>query len=110
MGVGGLPLTMSYITEATELTHHYVQGTAVCALVPSILMSATSRLHAIPIQTAGYVAFGAMVVGGYWGAQSALRLTEDQLRHLYMVSLVVFGGRSAFGAAKNIQRIYRKTT
>jgi len=107
MGVGGLPLTMSYITEATDLPHHYVQGTAVCALIPSILMSAASRMNAIPFQTAGYVALGAMG-GGYGGAKVALSLSEDQLRYLYMGSLVIFGGRSAVGAFRNIRQIRRK--
>lgn len=107
MGVGGLPLTMSYITEATNLPHHHVQGTAICAVIPSIVMSAASRIHAIPISTAAYVAAGA-VLGGYWGAKVALEeLTEDQLRHLYMSSLVVFGGRSCFGAARNMKRIWK---
>lgn len=104
MGVGGLPLTMSYITEATQLPHHYVQGTAVCALVPSILVSAASRVHSIPFQAAVSVAVGAMV-GGYGGAQVALSLTEEQLRTVYMTSLIVFGGRSVVGAARNIRNI-----
>lgn len=107
MGVGGLPLTMSYVTEATDLSHHYVQGTAVCALIPSILMSAASRMNAIPLQTAGFVALGASV-GGYGGAKVALGLTEDQLRCLYMGSLALFGGRSTIGAVRNIRRICSK--
>jgi uncharacterized membrane protein YfcA len=106
MGVGGLPLAMSYITEATELPHHYVQGTAICALVPSIFMSAASRIHSIPVHTASFVAFGALV-GGYGGAKLALQLTEEQLRTLFMASLVLFGGRSAVGAAQNIKRIVK---
>lgn len=109
MGVGGLPLSMSYMTEATDLPHHFVQGTAVCALLPSILTSAISRIHAIPPGPAGFVALGAMV-GAYGGAKGALTLSEEQLRQLYMGSLVVFGGRSAFGAARNIQRILSKAT
>lgn len=107
MGVGGLPLTMSYLTETTSLPHHYVQGTAVCALIPSILTSAVSRIHSIPLQTAGCVAMGAMG-GGYIGSKFALGLTEEHLRFLYMGSLVVFGGRSVVGAARNIQRIRGK--
>jgi uncharacterized membrane protein YfcA len=85
MGVGGLLLTMSYITEATYLPHHDVQGTAVCALIPSRLVSAVSRMNAIPLQTTGCVALGA-VGGGYGGAKVALGTTEDQLRHAYMGS------------------------
>lgn len=107
MGVGGLPLTMSYLTETTSLPHHYVQGTAVCALIPSILTSAVSRIHSIPLQTAGCVAMGAMG-GGYVGSKFALGLTEEHLRFLYMGSLVVFGGRSVVGAARNIQKIRGK--
>jgi uncharacterized membrane protein YfcA len=106
MGVGGLPLTMSYITEATNLPHHYVQGTAVCALAPSILMWATSRLNAIPLTVTGFVCLGA-IVGGYAGADFAIYLNEEELRNLYMGSLVVFGGRSVYGAAHNMHRIIK---
>lgn len=106
MGVGGLPLTMSYITEATGLPHHHVQGTAVCALAPSVIISATSRLNAIPLATAGLVCLGASV-GGYGGAKFALYLNEEQLRNLYMGSLVVFGGRSVVGASQNMYRIWK---
>ena len=106
MGVGGLPLTMSYITEFVGLPHHFVQGTAVCALAPSVVMSATSRLSAIPLTTAGLVCLGASI-GGYGGAKMALALNEEQLRNLYMGSLVVFGGRSVLGASQNIYRIWK---
>ncbi len=106
MGVGGLPLTMSYLTEATDLPHHFVQGTAMCALAPSILMSAISRIHAIPLSTAVCVSLGAMG-GGYGGAQFALDLSDEQLRYLYMGSLVLFGGRSVIGAFGNIRQIIR---
>lgn len=107
MGVGGLPLAMSYITEATELPHHYVQGTAICALAPSVIISAVSRIMAIPLATAAIVCLGASI-GGYGGAKAALYLNEEQLRDLYMLSLVVFGGRSIVGASQNIRRILRR--
>jgi uncharacterized membrane protein YfcA len=108
MGVGGLPLSMSFLTEMTNLDHHHVQGTAVCAVIPSILTSAVSRIHAIPLATAGVVCFGA-VVGGYGGAQFALALDDEQLRNLYMASLVLFGGRSMVGAAANIRQLLKKS-
>ena len=85
MGVGGLPLTISYITEVTNLPHHYVQGTAVCAVIPSILVSAISRVRVIPMSTAGCVALGAMA-GGYGGANAALHMTEEHLRIIYIGS------------------------
>ena len=107
MGVGGLPLTMSYLTEATNLPHHLIQGTAICALVPSIITSALSRIHSIPLGIAGIVAGGA-VVGGFTGAQVALNTSEERLRQLYMLSLVVFGGRSVVAASRNIKNIWFK--
>lgn len=104
MGVGGLPLPMSYLTEATNLHHHHVQGTAICAVVPSILTSAASRMASIPFATASLVCLGA-IAGGYTGAKFALSLDEEQLRNLYMASLVMFGGRSVYGASRNIRAI-----
>jgi len=104
MGVGGLPLTVSYITVAARLEHHLVQGTAICAVVPAVTMSALSRMSVVPPMTAMVVSVGA-ATGGYIGAKGALYLTEDTLRHLYMGSLVIFGGRAVFGAGKNIFRV-----
>ena len=42
VGVGGLPIAMSYLTVSTDLPHHLVQGTAVLAVAPSVLVSALS--------------------------------------------------------------------
>ena len=39
VGVGGLPIAMSYLTVSTDLPHHLVQGTAVLAVAPSVLVS-----------------------------------------------------------------------
>ncbi|KAL7532530.1 hypothetical protein ACHAWF_004170 [Thalassiosira exigua] len=107
MGVGGLPLTISYLTVNTDLHHHEIQGTAVVALVPAILMSAASRISAIPPAAAACVAAGAFG-GGLGGAKLALGISEDNLRHLFMGSLCFFGGINMMGAARNIQRIWTK--
>lgn len=108
IGVGGLPLTMSYLSELTNLSHHFVQGTSLIALTPSIIFSTITKLNIMPIQTTVLVTFGGMV-GGYGGAQFALSLTEEQLRFLYMCSLVVFGSRSMHGAIVNVRTLlYRK--
>lgn len=102
MGVGGLPLTMSYLTAFTELPHHLVQGTATLAVAPSALTSALSRIHVVPVATAAAVAAGAMG-GAAIGASVALRTSEERLRDLYIVSLVVLGGRSFVRAGHNIR-------
>lgn len=107
IGVGGLPLTMSYLSESTHLSHHFVQGTALIALIPSIIFSTATKLHIMPVQTTVLVAFGG-IIGGYAGAQFALDLTEEQLRFLYMSSLVLFGGRSMHGAIGNIRTLWFK--
>ena len=36
MGVGGLPVVMSYLTLASPLPHHLIQGTAMCAVVSAV--------------------------------------------------------------------------
>ena len=113
MGVGGLPLTMSYLSLATaeeSFPHHLVQGTAMVAVVPSILASAGSHLAAgnVPVAVAACASVGA-IAGASLGAQLGLSLSEDRLRELYMLSLLVLGGRSAIGAARNISRLYAKS-
>jgi len=105
-GIGGLPLTISYITEATHLPHQYVQGTAICAVIPSILTSTISRMDLIPLKISGWVGLGALL-GGYLGAEIALELSEEHLRRLYMSCLVLFGARSYYGAFYNIRNILK---
>jgi uncharacterized membrane protein YfcA len=109
MGVGGLPLTMSFLTETTNLEHHMVQGTAVCGVIPSLLTSAASRVTAIPLATASVVCLGT-TIGGYVGAKFALYLDDEELRNLYMASLVVFGSRSMYGAGQNLKQLIQKST
>ncbi|EOD16503.1 hypothetical protein EMIHUDRAFT_245049 [Emiliania huxleyi CCMP1516] len=109
MGVGGLPFTMSYLTACTDLPHHLVQGTAQCACAPSALTSAVSRIHAVPLGTAAAVAAGG-VAGATAGATAALHLSEERLRELFMLSLLVLGGSACRRAVINLQSMYRKRT
>jgi len=112
MGVGGLPFAMSYVTECCHhsmlLNHQYVQGTAVCAVVPSVLMSALSRIRTVPLLTVGCVATGA-TMGSSIGAGLALQLDPVTLHQLFMGSLLLFGGRSTIGAIRNLQRLCKNT-
>ena len=106
MGVGGAPLTMSYLTMATDLHHHEVQGTMMVAVMPAVVTSAVSLLLAghIPLLLALAVCCGS-ISGSAIGAEIALKLSEKQLRDCYMASLVILGGRSVFGAIGNISKL-----
>jgi len=108
MGVGGAPLTMSYLTLATDLPHHKIQGTMMIAIVPAVVTSATTLIYSghVPIAVAAAVCAGS-ITGSYFGAELALRLSEKQLRDCYMASLVVLGGRSIFGAAGNLSKLMK---
>ena len=105
VGVGGLPIAMSYLTVSTDLPHHLVQGTAVLAVAPSVLVSALSRLSVIPVVTTVAVCGGA-ACGASAGASVALRTSEERLRQLFMLSLVVLGGRSFVGAVANLRTMW----
>ena len=105
MGVGGLPLVMSYLTVFTDLPHHVVQGTAVLAVAPSAITSALTRIHAVPLAIAAVAAAGAMV-GASVGASVALRLSEERLRELYMLSLVLLGGRAVVRSFHNVRSLW----
>ena len=106
MGVGGLPLTMPYLTAFTGLPHHEIQGTAVLAVAPSAMTSAVSRLHVVPMGPTVAVAAGAMA-GAMAGASVALHTSETRLRELYMASLLLLGGRSFVSAGMNIRSLMR---
>ena len=107
MGVGGLPLTMSYLTAFTSLPHHLVQGTAQLAVAPSAITSAVSRWNVVPVATAAAVSAGAMG-GATVGASIALRTSEERLRELYMLSLLLLGGRSFVAATRNLRSIWAR--
>lgn len=107
-GVGGMPLTMSYLTLACDMPHHMVQGTAMVAMLPAIWTIAVSLSMAghTPLATACAVTCGS-VVGSLTGASLALSMSEEVLRRTYMLSLLVFGGRSFWGAVQNLRKIYK---
>lgn len=109
MGIEGLPLTMSYLTAFTGLPHHLVQGTAQLSVAPSAITSAVSRLQYVPAATAAAVSASAMG-GAAMGASVALRTSEERLRDLYMLSLVVLGGRSVVAAARNLRCILARSS
>ena len=106
MGVGGAPLTMSYLTLATDLPHHLVQGTMLVAVLPAVLTSAFSLAAGghTPLLLAAAVCFGS-ITGSAVGANVALMLNESQLRQVYMASLLILGGRSVVAAGGNIRRL-----
>ena len=62
MGVGGAPLTMSYLTVATDTPHHLVQGTTMLAVLPAVVTSAVSHALAghTPMALAASVCCGSM--------------------------------------------------
>jgi uncharacterized membrane protein YfcA len=109
MGVGGGPLVMSYLTLATPLEHHLVQGTAACAVAPG--MCAASLSHAcagtVSLGVASIVTAGA-ALGALGGTRAALWLSEEQLRTVYMASLVLLGGRAFVAALSNVASITRR--
>jgi len=109
MGVGGGPLLMSYLTLATPLSHHLVQGTAACAVAPGMVAAALSHLHAgtVPIGIASLVTAGA-ALGAVGGTRVALWLSEEQLRTIYMASLALLGGRAFIAAGGNLVSIARR--
>ena len=48
MGVGGLPLTMSYLTMASTLPHHLIQGTSMVAVAPLAVIETVILLNPLP--------------------------------------------------------------
>ena len=70
MGVGGAPLTMSYLTVATDTPHHLVQGTTMLAVLPAVLTAAVSHAAAghTPMAMAASVCCGSMTgtAAGAW--------------------------------------------
>ena len=107
MGVGGLPLTMSYLTFFTDMPHHLVQGTTMVSNLPSILTAAISLAATghTPLALAAAVSCGS-ICGSNFGAHAALNLTEEQLRQVYIGSLFLFGGSSLIRSFINLRNIF----
>eukprot|EP00967_Tisochrysis_lutea_P046195 scaffold56091_cov33-Tisochrysis_lutea.AAC.1 len=109
MGVGGGPLVMSYLTIATPLEHHLVQGTAACAVAPGMCAASLTHLWlgTVPFRVASAVTAGA-ALGAFGGTRAALWLSEDQLRTFYMGSLGLLGGRAFVASLSNLSSIARR--
>ena len=99
--------SQSYITEVTHLPHQYIQGTAICAVIPSILTSTISRMDLIPLKISSWFGLGALL-GDYVDVEIALNLSMEHFRKLYMSCLDLFRARSHNGAFCNIQNIFKK--
>lgn len=108
MGVGGVPMAMSYLTLTSDCPHHLIQGTAMATCLPPVLVSAFTLGFTghTPLMLATSVAGGSMI-GSFAGAQFALTLTDSQLRLVYMTSLVVLGGRSLVASIGNVSRLIK---
>lgn len=76
--------------------------------VPGIVASATGHLAAgnVPMKLFSCVALGS-TTGAACGAHASLNFDEAALRDLFMASLVVLGGRSLYGAGRNVQALLK---
>ena len=72
-----------------------------------MVTSAISRLHVVPLVTAGVVTLGA-ASGAVLGARIALSTSEERLRELYMASLLLLGGRSFVSAGHNLRSMWAR--
>jgi len=106
LGVGGGPLVVSFLSLITPLPHHLVQGTAACAVLPSMIASGAMHAHhgSVPFAAAAAVTAGG-VAGSVCGAQLALHLSEERLRMVYVASLLLLGGRSFVAAGQKLAAI-----
>ena len=97
---------MTWLTVATPMPHHMVLGTTACAVVPGMLAGTFTHMLAgsVPLRMAATVTASAMC-GAFCGAKAALRLSEEQLRWCYMLSLFCLGGRSFVAAGRNIRTL-----
>ena len=78
------------------------------SVFPSVLTSALALGMGghTPFALAAAVCCGSMA-GSLAGSSLALHLSEEHLRQLFIVSLVVLGGRAFFGAILNIKRLIK---
>lgn len=98
IGIGGGILIVPALVLLFGMTQHQAQGTTLAILVPPIGIFAAWTYYKqgfIDLKIAAAIAAG-FVLGSLLGAQVAVSLSDDTLRKVFGVTLVLVGVRMTF--------------
>ena len=93
-GIGGGIVMVPFMVLLLDRTQHLAEGTSLLVIVPTAIAGviAHARRGYVDFRTAGWVAIGG-VAGAFIGARIALSSSQDVLRILFAVFLVIMGAR-----------------
>jgi len=98
IGIGGGVIIVPILVLIYGFSQHLAQGTTLALLVPPIgLLAAWNYYKAgyVDIKTAAIICAG-FVLGGYLGSITSVALSEDTLRKLFALVLIILGVRMFF--------------
>jgi len=95
VGLGGGLLIIPALIFLMGLTQKEAQGTSLAVMLPPIgLLAAINyyRAGAVNMKFALIIA-AAFLIGGYFGSQFAIRLSDALLRRIFAIAMLVIGAR-----------------
>lgn len=98
IGLGGGLVIIPALVFLLHLDQHTAQGTSLAIMLPPIgLMAAINyyKAGALNIKYAAIIAL-AFFIGGWFGSKLALSISEDVLRKVFAISLLVVAVRLLF--------------
>jgi uncharacterized membrane protein YfcA len=95
VGLGGGIVIIPALIYFLGLSQHEAQGTSLALMLPPIgLMAAINyyKAGALNLQYAAVIAV-AFFIGGYFGSKLALGISENVIRKVFAVSVILLGAR-----------------
>lgn len=105
IGIGGGVIIVPTLIFLFGFNQHFAQGTTLALLVPPIGILAAWKYYqegCIDIKTAAIICIG-FFIGGYFGGSVAIGLSNNTLRKIFAVVLVLIALKMFFYADHNIK-------
>jgi len=98
IGIGGGVIIVPALVLVFGFSQHLAQGTTLALLIPPIGILAAVNYYQkgfVDIKTAAIICVG-FVLGGYLGSLTAVNISQDLLRKIFAVVLIILGVRMFF--------------
>lgn len=98
VGIGGGIIIVPALVLLFGFSQHLAQGTTLGILIPPIGILAAINYYQrgfVDIKTAAIICIG-FVLGGYLGSKTAISISQENLRKIFAVVMILIGVRMFF--------------
>jgi uncharacterized membrane protein YfcA len=98
VGIGGGIIIVPALVLLFGFSQHLAQGTTLGILIPPIGILAAINYYQkgfVDIKTAAIICIG-FVLGGYLGSKTAISISQENLRKIFAVVMILLGVRMFF--------------